>query len=155
MKTAEYLDAVKAKLNLETDYKVAKALGVPDSLMSKYRRGKSVPGPLTGFKIAEILGDQPAAVIADLERERAEKMEKSGDVSEWDGLIKKIGGGVASILLVASMGLGANADAASSRVQPLEFVYIVSTRRRWIDRLRGWLDSLAGTLFPCPQPVFA
>lgn len=150
MNTREYLAAVKAKLNLTSDYQLCKALGLPSSLISKYQKGQNVPGPLTGFKIAEILGDQPAAVIADLERERAEKMEKSGDVSDWDGLIKKIGGGAASILLVCSMGLGANADAASSRVSQFEKLYIVS-----IGRLRRWVEMQLASLFPYPHPAFA
>lgn len=111
MKTVDYLAAVKQKLNLSTDYKLAKALGVPSNLVSKYQSGKNIPGPLTCFKIAEILGDQPAAVIADLELERAEKTAKDQDADEWKGLIKKLGGAAMSILLAAGLGGFSNADA--------------------------------------------
>lgn len=111
MKTVDYLAAVKAKLNITSDYKLAKALGVPSNLIAKYQAGKNVPGALTCFKIAEILGDQPAAVIADLELERAEKGEKTDDADAWKGLIQKIGGGALSVLLMMGGGGISNADA--------------------------------------------
>ncbi|CAN7399478.1 hypothetical protein LJR129_002473 [Acidovorax sp. LjRoot129] len=111
MKTLEYLAAVKAKRNITSDYKLSKALNVPSSLIAKYQAGKVVPGPLVAFKIAEILGDQPAAVIADFELERAEKTEKTDDAEEWRGFVKKLGGAAASILLVMGLGGFSNADA--------------------------------------------
>jgi transcriptional regulator with XRE-family HTH domain len=111
MKTAEYLAAVKAKRNITSDYKLAKALGLQQSLVTKYQKGTTVPGPLVAFKIAEILGDQPAAVIADFELERAEKTEKADDAEEWRGFVKKLGGAAASILLVMGLGGFSNADA--------------------------------------------
>lgn len=111
MKTSEYLAAVKAKRNITSDYKLSKALGVSESLMSKYQKGTVVPGPVVAFRIAEILGDQPAAVIADLELERAEKTGKADDAEEWRGFAKKLGGMAATILVALGMGGSPNADA--------------------------------------------
>lgn len=111
MKTTEYLAAVKAKRNITSDYKLSKALGVSESLMSKYQKGTVVPGPLVAFKIAEILGDQPSAVIADLELERAEKAEKTDDAEEWKSFVKKLGGVAATILVAVGCGGFSNADA--------------------------------------------
>jgi transcriptional regulator with XRE-family HTH domain len=111
MKATEYLAAVKAKLNLTSDYKLAKALNIPSSLIAKYQAGKNVPGPLVAFKVAEILGDQPAAVIADFELERAEKAEKADDAEEWKGFVKKLGGVAATILVAMGIGGIPNADA--------------------------------------------
>lgn len=111
MKTQEYLAACKEKLNITTDYKLAKALGVQQSLVTKYLRGQVVPGPLVAYRVAEILGDQPFAVMADFEAERAEKMGKADDVQEWQGIIKKIAGGAMGILLAVGMGFSPNADA--------------------------------------------
>lgn len=108
MKTVEYLAAIKAKYSLTSDYKLSKLLKLPPNLVSKYQQGKNVPGPLTAFKIAELLGEQPAAVIADLETERAEKMGKEDDAHEWHEIVRRL---AASILLVVGVGGFPNADA--------------------------------------------
>lgn len=104
MNTAEYLAAVKAKLNVTSDYAVAKALQIRPQRMAKYVKGQDVPGPVVGFRIAEILGDQPAAVVADLEAERAERMGKTDDADYLRKVLKRLGGAAASILLAAGFG---------------------------------------------------
>ena len=115
MKTSEYIAAVKAKLNVSSDYAVAKALGTSRQRVSGFVNGKTVPGPLTAFKIAEILGDQPAAVIADFEAERAEKMGKDEDLDAWRAVLQQLRkvAGLAgmSILLAAGSAGFSNADA--------------------------------------------
>lgn len=126
MKTAEYLAAVKAKRNITSDYKLSKVLGVTNSQMSKYQSGAVVPGPIVAFRIAEILGDQPAAVIADFELERAEKAEKADDAEEWKGFVKKLGGAAATILVAVGLGGFSNADARLAHSQSAENLYIVS-----------------------------
>jgi predicted transcriptional regulator len=114
MKTAEYLAAVKARRNISSDYALAKALGVSRQRASDYILGKSIPATLVCFKIAEILGEQPAGVIAELELERAEKMAKEADASEWKGVLKRLGGAAASILLASLVGWSASPGAASA-----------------------------------------
>lgn len=108
MNTQQYLAAVKAKLSISTDYKLAKALGVTRQLASKYANGKNIPGPLVAFRIAEILGDQPSAVIADLEAERAERGGKDAEAQEWHDIAKRL---AACILLAVGSGTFSNADA--------------------------------------------
>lgn len=113
--TAFYLAAVKKKLNISSDYALAKALGIAKQSASRYTLGKGMPTALVCFRIAEILGDQPAAVIADIEQERAERDEAAADVEEWKGYAQRFGGRLAtigaSILLVAGLGGISNADA--------------------------------------------
>jgi DNA-binding transcriptional regulator YdaS (Cro superfamily) len=41
MKTHEYMQAIKAALNIESDYALAKKLGVSQPSVSKWRQGKS------------------------------------------------------------------------------------------------------------------
>ena len=102
MKALEYIDAIKAKYGVTSDYAVAKLLGASTQKVSNWRKRGELPGPLMCFKIAELLGDQPSAVIADIELERAEKGERDADAEAWRGLIGKIGGGgMAAGLLVA------------------------------------------------------
>lgn len=111
MKTTEYLDAIKTRHNKTSDYAIAKLLGVTTGKVSEWRSGRTLPGNLACFKIAELLGDQPAAVIADIELERAERAEKTDDADAWKGLIQKIGGGALSVLLMMGGGGISNADA--------------------------------------------
>lgn len=160
MKATEYLAACKAKLNLSSDYKLAKALRVPPNLLSKYVLGKNVPGPVVAFRVAEILGEQPAAVLAEFEAERAERAGDADEADEWKGWAKKIGGGAASVLLALGLAQSPNADAQLRVAQSADSLYIVSSRKRRragpFDGLKrhvkDTLRALDVTLFAGPVP---
>lgn len=140
MKTIDFLSAVKAKLNITSDYALAKALRVSKQTASKYASGQAIPGPAVGFRVAEILGEQPAAVVAIFERERAERDGKLEEVEEWKTWVKRLGGAAASILLAAGLGGIANADARLAQSQNSNSVYIVSTKKK----KPGFFDGLMG-----------
>ena len=123
MKATEYLAAVKAKKNITSDYKLSKALKISTQMASKYARGENIPGPVVAFRVAEILGEQPAAVIADFELERAERDQKEDEVEEWKGFAKKLGGLAATILVALGMGGNSNADARLSHLSTGETIY--------------------------------
>ncbi|WP_343724289.1 hypothetical protein [Herbaspirillum huttiense] len=55
MKTTDYMDQVKAKLNLPSDYALAKVLGISNAAVSALRHGKSSMGIETAMKVGEIL----------------------------------------------------------------------------------------------------
>lgn len=75
MKPSAYLDAIKAQMNIESDYELAKRLEVGRGRIVEMRKG-SRPVPLDiAFKIAITLELDPAHVVADLEEQR-EKNEK-------------------------------------------------------------------------------
>jgi len=69
--TIEWLDAVKAALDLPSDYAAAKVLGVTRSTVSAYRNGKSTFDEDTCFRVAEILGVRAFEVVAATHAERA------------------------------------------------------------------------------------
>jgi transcriptional regulator with XRE-family HTH domain len=73
--TIDYLDAVKVKLQLPSDYAAAKALGVTKASISKYRVGKTSFDAKTAVVVAQILDVDPLRIISDtnLERARDEK----------------------------------------------------------------------------------
>lgn len=86
MKPSAYLDAVKAQLNIESDYQLAKRLEVGNGRIVAMRDG-SRPIPIDiAFKIAIALELDPAQVIADLEEQR-EKNEKRRDF--WRGFLSR------------------------------------------------------------------
>jgi transcriptional regulator with XRE-family HTH domain len=69
--TLEYLDAVREKLNIPSDYATAKALGVTRSGVSRWRTGSGVPDTMVCVRMAEILEIEPLEIIAATEHARA------------------------------------------------------------------------------------
>ena len=83
--TVEYLDAVKAKLGLPSDYAAAKALRIAHSAISRYRNGKGSFDDEVAFRVAEILDINPLEVIVSARAERAANEEaRSRWESYWD-----------------------------------------------------------------------
>lgn len=70
MKPSAYLDAVKAQLNIESDYQLEKRLEVGKGHVNEMRSGKRGIPLNIAFKIAITLQLDPAQVIADLEEQR-------------------------------------------------------------------------------------
>ncbi|MES2163369.1 MAG: hypothetical protein V4476_19620 [Pseudomonadota bacterium] len=75
MKTTEYLDAVKAKLDLPSDYALSKVLGITRESVSALRNAKNCMGIETCMKVAEILGIDEHIVYSDAQLERAKTPE--------------------------------------------------------------------------------
>jgi transcriptional regulator with XRE-family HTH domain len=75
VKSTDYLDAVKHRHGLESDYQLAKVLGVGHSTISHYRTGRSVMDATMCVKLAELLAVPAIEVIAAAEVERATRPE--------------------------------------------------------------------------------
>jgi len=86
MNTLEYLDAVKAKLGIESDYALAASLGVTRSAVSTFMRGKGIFGDDVALTVAEILQINPLEVIAAANAERAKTPEQK---ARWTNLVEK------------------------------------------------------------------
>jgi len=96
MKINEYLDAVKAKLDLPSDYALAKVLGLTHQSIQQYRNGRSAMGPETCLKVGEILRLDGHAVYADGQIERA----KNSQVGEfWREISEKFSTSFLDLLL--------------------------------------------------------
>lgn len=68
---ADLLDQIKARGAVQSDYAIAKALGVTTSEVSNWRSGRKFPGKLARFGLAELVGRRPSIVIAEIEICRA------------------------------------------------------------------------------------
>jgi hypothetical protein len=64
MDNAELLDRCKAKLEIKSDYALAKMLDIPRMRISDYRLGKVKLDEYAYFKIAEILEESPIKLMA-------------------------------------------------------------------------------------------
>lgn len=86
MTPSEYLDAAKRRMAIESDYELAKRLGISRSWIPSMRSGvRNVPLDVA-FKLAITLALDPAEVVADLEQQR-EKNEKRREF--WTGFMSR------------------------------------------------------------------
>jgi plasmid maintenance system antidote protein VapI len=71
MKTIDYLDLLKSKLGITSDYALAKAIGISKQAVSRYyTKGGSFDDDVA-VKVAALLGKHPGLVMLDMHRERA------------------------------------------------------------------------------------
>lgn len=75
MKTPEYLDAIRAKHELPSDYAVAKILGISRSAISNYRNNDKNFDDEVARRVAALLGISPEIVVLDMHAERAQTEE--------------------------------------------------------------------------------
>lgn len=122
MKPTEYLDATKARLNIETDYALAKAMDCPSGHISEVRHGKRHVPLDVAFRIAITLELDPAQVVADLEGQREKNTKRR---SFWQSFNSRAASTVAllcctlALLLSATFGSdqGGTGGAARRRLQ--------------------------------------
>ena len=98
MKIAEMLDAAKHAKGVETDYALAKSLGLPKQRVSDYYKGKTAPDEFACMQIAIAIGKPLDEVIAAVKVE-TEKDEKRREA--WENYMKRLGGMAASFMAVA------------------------------------------------------
>lgn len=72
LQSAEYLDAIRRRHKLPSDYAVSKLLGVGVSRISNYRNGRANMDDGIAPRVAELLGDSPLAILAELHASRAD-----------------------------------------------------------------------------------
>jgi len=118
MRTKELLLECKVKLQVQTDYALAKKLDIPRERISNYMAGSRKPDEYACFRIAETLGRDPAAVIAEIRAEDGEKhAEYFRDFLQRSGLL---GLGVASLLTCSSF---YTPEAGASTPEPERIMY--------------------------------
>ncbi|MGK5049349.1 DUF3693 domain-containing protein [Janthinobacterium sp. GB4P2] len=97
--TIQFLDAVKEKLGIESDYALAKRLGFSLSTVSNYRTGRRVLDDDAALTIALALDVHPFTVIASVNAERAKTPEQR---ARWSGVMEKFSLSFNLLLLGAS-----------------------------------------------------
>ena len=95
MKTADYLDAVKRKLDLPSDYALAKTLSLSRSAVSLLQSGKNGMSDETAIKIAEILQIPVAKVLLESHIERSKAPEVR---AAWTGMMEKFSASFNSLI---------------------------------------------------------
>lgn len=85
MNTIEYLAALKTRLAIDSDYALAKKLGVTKQTVSRYAKGIGHFDDEVAARVAEILEMHPGLVVLDMHRERAKT---PAERSIWEEIFK-------------------------------------------------------------------
>jgi len=80
MNTIAYIDALKSRLNIQSDYALSKHLRVTKQAISRYQRGINHFDDDVSHRVAEILGIHPGVVMLDMYFERAKTAQ---DKTAW------------------------------------------------------------------------
>lgn len=67
---AELLERAKARASIESDYRLAKVIGISHGTMTGYRSGKSMPDARVLEQLCALSGDDVAVVMAQVQAER-------------------------------------------------------------------------------------
>lgn len=113
MKPSAYLDALKAQLNINSDYELAKRLGIPNANMPGMRDGSRKVSNDLAFKIAITLELDPASVIADLEEQRAKNPERR---EFWRGFLQRAGRQTVALLCTLALIFSATFGSVQERL---------------------------------------
>jgi transcriptional regulator with XRE-family HTH domain len=116
--TNEFLDAVKQRHGVTSDYALAKLLGVRHTTISNYRTMRSRLDDQMAIKVARLLDMPPEAVMVAAHGERAKLPEER---ELWEKLWQK----VAAVLILGVGITGAPVPAEASQAQASEGICIM------------------------------
>lgn len=102
--TIDFLDAVKARAGVASDYALAPVLGVTRQQVSRFRNKVDYLGDPTAIQVARLLNIEPGYVVASAHAERA----KSEDEKLlWKSILQRF---PEDVLLMPSANDGADAE---------------------------------------------
>ena len=73
--TDTFLERFKAALQIKTDYRLAKLLGISHTSVLHWRNGRTRPDDLVVIRMARLMHSDPAPIVAELHAERAKDPE--------------------------------------------------------------------------------
>lgn len=114
METVAFLDAVKARHKLATDYKLAKFLRWPPQRISMYRARKRALDDEACVQIAAALDVPPAYVMACIAAARAKD---AAIKKHWLAAARLLKTGTAAVVLATVLAVSQNAPASPSRLE--------------------------------------
>jgi transcriptional regulator with XRE-family HTH domain len=91
MRTIQYLNAVKSRYGLTSDYQLAAKLGLTRQNVSKMQANKGFMGEDTAQFIAQLLDIEPAIVVSHANAERARRAGHQTLLEMWLGIAAKFG----------------------------------------------------------------
>ncbi|MFA6203052.1 MAG: helix-turn-helix transcriptional regulator [Gallionella sp.] len=101
MRTSELLKDCKIKLKITSDYALAKELKIPTQRIADYMKGSRTPSTYALVRIADCLGLDPLALIAEFEEQTAKNPVEKGFWASFRQRAKKPVWGLMLALLCA------------------------------------------------------
>lgn len=105
-KTLDYIDQLAALKGWETDYQIAKGLGIKTPTMTRYRRHGGTLDNDTAWKVAEGLGIDAMEIIAAAEIERAERADNTEKAAVWKRRFQAVSHSAATIFGLIALPYG-------------------------------------------------
>lgn len=146
MRTVEYLDAIRRRYKLTSDYQAHKLLGVTKQSITHYRNGKTQFADEVAARVAMLLNLDPLQVLADMHAERAQT---DAQRAIWRMIAARVG--QAALLLLAVILTAPLAPAEARQVRELganpdsgRVIHSAQWRRRRRWAKMGKLGRLAG-----------
>jgi plasmid maintenance system antidote protein VapI len=131
--SVEFLDAVKARHSLPSDYSLAPVLGITRAQVSRLRNRKDFLGNQTALKVAELLDLEPGIVLSAVHSERAKS---ESEKAAWNSIFEKMGGFAAGVFLVLTLGLSPTESRSDAGFQATgSALYIMSNQVRRMGNL--------------------
>lgn len=96
MNTAQILDAAKERLQLKSDYGLAKAAGINRAWIPSIRRGERAVPLHFAYWLAVTLELDPASVVAELEAQREKNPQR---IEFWKSFLLRASRRVAAVML--------------------------------------------------------
>lgn len=93
---ASLLERAKARGNIESDYRLAKILGITHAAISTYRVGKSLPGDKVIEQLCALSGDDAQLIFAQVQESKASSAEGK---HFWSVMIQRLSGGASTAIL--------------------------------------------------------
>lgn len=134
--TDRYLDAVKARLCITSDYALAKKWDVTPQRIGNYRRGESALSDERCIQVAEILGIPPENVLFEIQAERARKAGKDRVSEVLESVLRRLSATAAAITFGLCLSAGFYADdSAASEAAPYAFRTMELVRQHLTDNV--------------------
>lgn len=129
MQTIDFLDAIKRRHEIQSDYALAKLLKVRQTRISHYRRGVSCFDADMALKVAEMLEMPSGYVLACIEEERAERTKRPQVQAAWHQVAKSLAPLFAAAVMGFSVAGTPTSAKASSEVAGKYTLYEARRRR--------------------------
>ena len=132
---SEVLDRAKKAQKVKSDYKLSLCIGIGESSLADYRKGRGLPDETNCIKLANAMGENPALLTVEMQAQRARTPEAR---EVWMGIARRLQMGVSSVLFscmltiiaIAATTLPARASTFSVSSERSPTVYYVNYLKR-------------------------
>jgi transcriptional regulator with XRE-family HTH domain len=149
LKVSEFLDKSKACAGIESDYRLAKVIGISHAAITNYRHDKNLPDEKVIQKLCELTGDDPDVISALFQSRRARTEE--GRVL-WMRVAQRLmtgaAAGAAAVALSGCLWVGEAAAAMASPASKFVSVCILCKvsfrlrKHRWCAMVNRFFHDL-------------